>query len=237
MASSPLRVAVVGAGIGGLTLAIALRERGIPVQVYEQATELGAPAVSREAIDTAVVEAGLNEGQEKAFRSILASGRRMEVVAAPAGTGKSRLAGAIHDVWTQEVGPVIGLTVSQRAARVLAEEGVRNAQNVAKFLDTNRRLGSGQPVAEDERAAFQLQPGQLVLCHSSLMGLGRMEDGARGVAACFMDVLGPSGTLIVRPDAVKRGGRALPDPTIGPLLEAAFSPTATVACWPRPGAP
>ncbi|WP_214404425.1 FAD-dependent monooxygenase [Pseudonocardia lacus] len=38
---TPLRVAVVGAGIGGLTLAIALRDAGIGVEVYEQATELG----------------------------------------------------------------------------------------------------------------------------------------------------------------------------------------------------
>ncbi|NMI01704.1 FAD-dependent monooxygenase [Pseudonocardia acidicola] len=36
----PLRVAVVGAGIGGLTLAIALRRYGIAVDVYEQAPEL-----------------------------------------------------------------------------------------------------------------------------------------------------------------------------------------------------
>jgi salicylate hydroxylase len=35
-----LRVAVVGAGIGGLTLAIALRRRGVPVAVYEQTPEL-----------------------------------------------------------------------------------------------------------------------------------------------------------------------------------------------------
>jgi salicylate hydroxylase len=41
MASSPMRVAVVGAGIGGLTLAIALRESGIPVEIYEQAPVLG----------------------------------------------------------------------------------------------------------------------------------------------------------------------------------------------------
>ncbi|MFI9824590.1 MobF family relaxase [Streptomyces sp. NPDC052013] len=152
-------------------------------RVIEQATELGAPAVSREAIDAAVVEAGLNEGQEKAFRSILASGRRMEVVAAPAGTGKSRLAGAIHDVWTEEVGPVIGLTVSQRAARVLSEEGVTNAQNVAKFLDVNSRLESGAPVAEDERAAFQLQHGQLVLVDEASMAETGQLDEIRRLAA------------------------------------------------------
>jgi salicylate hydroxylase len=38
----PLRVAVVGAGIGGLTAAIALRARGVDVHVFEQASELKA---------------------------------------------------------------------------------------------------------------------------------------------------------------------------------------------------
>lgn len=35
-----LRIAVVGAGIGGLSLALALREKGIEVDLYEQASEL-----------------------------------------------------------------------------------------------------------------------------------------------------------------------------------------------------
>lgn len=42
---TPLRVAVAGAGIGGLTLALALQDRGVDVSVYEQAeqlTEVGA---------------------------------------------------------------------------------------------------------------------------------------------------------------------------------------------------
>src|SRR5690242_20662240 len=34
-------IAVIGAGIGGLTLGLALRRRGIDVQIYEQAPELG----------------------------------------------------------------------------------------------------------------------------------------------------------------------------------------------------
>lgn len=40
MSSSGLRVGVVGGGIGGLTLAIALREMGVHVEVFEQSSEL-----------------------------------------------------------------------------------------------------------------------------------------------------------------------------------------------------
>src|SRR6516225_2982390 len=34
------RIAVIGAGVGGLTLAIALRQRGLAAKVFEQASEL-----------------------------------------------------------------------------------------------------------------------------------------------------------------------------------------------------
>lgn len=40
MSSHKLRVAIVGGGIGGLTLALALRQRGLEPDVYEQASEL-----------------------------------------------------------------------------------------------------------------------------------------------------------------------------------------------------
>src|SRR5271154_2890438 len=44
MTSKPLEIAVIGAGIGGLTAAVALRQAGFGVTVYEQApalTEIG----------------------------------------------------------------------------------------------------------------------------------------------------------------------------------------------------
>jgi salicylate hydroxylase len=40
MTRAPLRIAVIGAGIGGLTAAVALRQAGFEVDVYEQAPEL-----------------------------------------------------------------------------------------------------------------------------------------------------------------------------------------------------
>jgi 2-polyprenyl-6-methoxyphenol hydroxylase-like FAD-dependent oxidoreductase len=40
MAETELRVAIIGAGMGGLSLGLALRERGLTARVYEQAPEL-----------------------------------------------------------------------------------------------------------------------------------------------------------------------------------------------------
>ena len=40
MTAGQLRIGIVGAGIGGLTLALALRQRGLTADVYEQASEL-----------------------------------------------------------------------------------------------------------------------------------------------------------------------------------------------------
>jgi salicylate hydroxylase len=40
MSTAPWKIAIIGAGIGGLTLALALRQLGIEAQLYEQAAEL-----------------------------------------------------------------------------------------------------------------------------------------------------------------------------------------------------
>src|SRR5712691_5107977 len=40
MSGAPLKIAVIGGGIGGLTAALSLRQTGFEVDVYEQAPEL-----------------------------------------------------------------------------------------------------------------------------------------------------------------------------------------------------
>jgi len=40
MSAEPLRIAVIGAGIGGLSAALSLRRAGFAVDVYEQAARL-----------------------------------------------------------------------------------------------------------------------------------------------------------------------------------------------------
>ena len=49
MTEKDLRIAIIGAGIGGFTLALALRQQGIHAEIYEAApelTEIGAAVAS-----------------------------------------------------------------------------------------------------------------------------------------------------------------------------------------------
>src|SRR5262245_61665272 len=65
-------VMVIGAGIGGLTLALALAQRGIPVQVYEAAPELKPVGVGLNLLPHAVAElAALDLLQALAERAVI----------------------------------------------------------------------------------------------------------------------------------------------------------------------
>jgi conjugative relaxase-like TrwC/TraI family protein len=77
---------------------------------------------------------GLGDDQEKAVTDLLSSDRRIRVLIGPAGAGKTRALRAVVDAWERSGGDVVGLTVSQSAARVLAEEAQVRAENTAKWL-------------------------------------------------------------------------------------------------------
>ncbi|MFB7677870.1 MobF family relaxase [Kitasatospora purpeofusca] len=140
----------------------------------------GAPALSPEAVEQALVDRGLNAGQEAALRGILGSGRMAEVLVGPAGSGKSRLNGAIHDAWVESGRQVIGLTTSERAARVLADEGVSTVGNLMMFINSNRALAAGASTEELEQ--FRLRPGQLVLVDEAGMSETWQLDEVRRLA-------------------------------------------------------
>ena len=151
--------------------------------------ELRAAAVTRgapqwavedvEAIVARFARAGreLSADQAAALRGILTSGAAVEVLNAPAGTGKSFLVGTLADTWPltgrslpsqpdgaagpPEDGPrVFGLAYGQRQADVLAEEGV-TARNIRRWLDGQARLEAGRGNGDDE--AFRLRKGDLLV--------------------------------------------------------------------------
>jgi hypothetical protein len=101
-----------------------------------------APVVDRGLV-AAVAEAdlpgktyGLSTDQAVAVESIATSGRALDVLVGPAGTGKSTSMAGLRAMWEQQHGPgsVIGLAPSAVAAEVLADELGIATENTAKWL-------------------------------------------------------------------------------------------------------
>ncbi len=79
-------------------------------------------------------QSGLREDQAAAAWSVLTDGRRVSVINAPAGSGKTRMLAEAARIWAEAgLGPVIGITPSQSARNTLAT-GVQVSYNSAQFL-------------------------------------------------------------------------------------------------------
>lgn len=103
----------------------------------------------------------LDPDQAEAITRIGRSGRRLDLLVGPAGSGKTTALRALHRAWTAAHGrdSVVGLAPSAAAAEVLGESLSIRAENTAKFL------------YEHDHDRWDLHPGQLVLLdEASLAG-------------------------------------------------------------------
>lgn len=98
----------------------------------------------------------VGEGQYEALAKIVSSGRTVDVLVGPAGTGKTRAMSALRRVWENShgSGSVVGLAPSAAAAHVLAEDLGIPTENLAKWWHERLRSGTtftdGQLVIVDE---------------------------------------------------------------------------------------
>ena len=96
--------------------------------------------VSAETAAAALAGTDLDYSQREACLGLLTSGRLINCLVAPAGTGKTHVMAAFARVWEeQRAGRVIGLTASTNAARVMADEAAKAGArmetfNIAQFL-------------------------------------------------------------------------------------------------------
>jgi conjugative relaxase-like TrwC/TraI family protein len=137
----------------------------------------GAVAMSRadtELFVKKLAAAGLELGDDQAaaVRGILGSGAKVETLIGPAGTGKSRVVGALAkawedpELWAGQRHRMIGLAASQVATEVLAADGV-TAQNITRWLMTQQRIADGSAATVDQ--AWALRDGDLVVVDESAM--------------------------------------------------------------------
>lgn len=147
-----MRVAVVGAGIGGLTLGLALRARGIEVDLYERADELrevGAAVAlsangSRE-LDRLGVGEALDRVSTMPTELVYRDGRTGERIAAhPGGAEYRRRFGASY--WG-----IHRVDLQQGLARAFGDERLHLSRAVAGIGDDGRSIAfaDGSTVAAD----------------------------------------------------------------------------------------
>jgi AAA domain len=107
--------------------------------------------------------AGLADDQAQAAYGVLTSGRAIDILIGPAGTGKTRTVARIAEAWRDAgVGRVIGLATSTNAAHTLAAEGIVRSHNFAAFLG---RL----PGSDRTRGHLPVRRGDLLVVDEASM--------------------------------------------------------------------
>jgi conjugative relaxase-like TrwC/TraI family protein len=100
------------------------------------------PSAVTSLADTTVLAGRQLSGEQMlAVKQITTSGRVLDVLVGPAGTGKSSTMAGLRAAWEHDHGPasVIGLAPSATAAEVLAEQVGIPTENTAKWLTENTR--------------------------------------------------------------------------------------------------
>ena len=116
---------------------------------------------ARDAQDTRT-GSGLREDQAAAALAVLTDGRRVSVINAPAGSGKTRVLAEAARIWAEAgLGPVIGITPSQSARNTLAA-GVPVSYNAAQFL-------GHLPGRRGARGPVPIGPGTLLVIDEASM--------------------------------------------------------------------
>ncbi len=116
-------------GAPRLARADAARVLGADLERLERALAGDADAAPDARADT-----GLREDQAAAAMSVLTDGKRVSVINAPAGSGKTHVLAELAHAWESVgLGRVVGITPSQSARNTLAA-GVAESYNTAQFL-------------------------------------------------------------------------------------------------------
>jgi conjugative relaxase-like TrwC/TraI family protein len=121
-------------------------------------------ALARRAQDTQGqhTQNGLREDQAAAALSVLTDGKRVSVINAPAGSGKTRVLAEAARAWAAAgMGRAFGITPSQASRNTLAA-GVADSYNSAQFL-------GHLPGHRGARGAVGVEPGALLLIDEASM--------------------------------------------------------------------
>jgi len=128
-------------------------ERGLLAQA-EQRRAQGAGLADLDAVEAVLAARGeLSDEQANAVRGLTLSGDGVQVLRAPAGTGKTYALDAARDAWTRSNITAVGCALSARAARELEDQAGVDATTIARLLGDLERgyvLAPGSVLVVDE---------------------------------------------------------------------------------------
>jgi conjugative relaxase-like TrwC/TraI family protein len=99
----------------------------------------------------------LTAEQAHAVAAVVTSGRALDVLVGPAGTGKSTVMAMVRAAWQAQYGPgtVVGLAPSAAAAEVLADAVGVPTENTAKWIAENQRSPERRKVVQEYAARLR----------------------------------------------------------------------------------
>jgi conjugative relaxase-like TrwC/TraI family protein len=179
-------------------------------RLLELAHSSAGPTLNLAAVEKATGKRGsrgqvLSDDQAGAVAQIAVSGRTVDILVGPAGTGKTTTLGSLRKAWEAENGrgSVVGLAPSAAAAQVLGDDLGIPTENTAKWIDAHTRSGwalkAGQLMIVDEAslagtftldtlAAHAAQVGAKLLLVGDWAQLSAVESGgAFGLIARDLD--------------------------------------------------
>jgi len=165
------------------------RERHLIQTVLARQGETGTAVASADVVARLTAELTLTGEQAAAVRALSLRGAGVDVLAAPAGAGKSYLTGAARAAWEQAGFSVLGTSTAAKAVRELADgAGISDARTVASLLvhlDSGYRIED--TTGEDGRTRRVRVPWALTSRHVLVVDEAAMcstRDLARLVQAC-----------------------------------------------------
>lgn len=133
--------------------------------------------------------------QATAVAAIITSGRCLDVLVGPAGTGKSTTMAIVRAAWEADhgVGSVVGLAPSAAAAEVLADAVGVPTENTAKWIAENQRTS-------ERRKALEGYAAKLAGAYPSL-ATRRLEERAKAEYAAYRRWSLARGQLVIVDEA------------------------------------
>jgi conjugative relaxase-like TrwC/TraI family protein len=131
----------------------------VEARLWREQGRPGAPGGAEPPLSSA----GLSDDQAQAAYGVLTSGRSIDVLVGPAGTGKTRTVARLAQAWRDSgAGRVIGLTTSTNAAHILAAEGLTGSHSLADFLGRIKN-------SDRTRGHLRVLPGDLLVVDEASM--------------------------------------------------------------------